>query len=239
MQLGTIGLTYGRMRRVLALPRPSAASVASLQVPGGRRSPLSLFHWQVDAEAAFVRPSRASAAPRRQAGAGANCVAASWSLRLAHATIGLRADTSIGAVERNPQLGLDAVVDCVGDRPELRSALRGVCEWRSTPRAATESRFVPRRPRALVALSRPPRLRPRQFLPAFAWSKNDRVMLLQPWLMLRGTWLQPRLAVRLRRHADDIEVEIRCLGVTHWDWQSQLAKEVELAGLQLNAWCTW
>ena len=64
-------------------------------------------------------------------------------------------------------------------------------------------------------------------------------MLLQPWLMLRGTWLQPRLAVRLRRHADDIEVEIRCLGVTHWDWQSQLAKEVELAGLQLNAWCTW
>ena len=57
-------------------------------------------------------------------------------------------------------------------------------------------------------------------------------MLLQPWLMLRGTWLQPRLAVRLRRHADDIEVEIRCLGVTHWDWQSQLAKEVELAGLR-------
>ena len=78
-------------------------------------------------------------------------------------------------------------------------------------------------------------LRDCEWSPAFAWSKNDRVMLLQPWLMLRGTWLQPRLAVRLRRHADDIEVEIRCLGVTHWDWQSQLAKEVELAGLQLNA----
>ena len=27
------------------------------------------------------------------------------------------------------QLGLDAVVDCVGDRPDLRSALRD-CEWR-------------------------------------------------------------------------------------------------------------
>ena len=36
-------------------------------------------------------------------------------------------------------------------------------------------------------------------------------MLLQPWVLLRGVWLQPRLAVRLRHHAEDIEVEPEAL----------------------------
>ena len=147
-------------------------------------------------------------------------------------------DGIAGAVE---PARLDAVVDCVGDRPDLRSALRDCEVSRLTPRALDSPPQRPHLRHGAPRLTCGSALHARhcEWSPDFAWSKNDRVMLLQPWLMLRGTWLQPRLAVRLRRHADDIEVEIRCLGVTHWDWQSQLAKEVELAGLQLNAWCTW
>ena len=183
LALGTIGLSY-------------APNAPCHHPPTARRSALLTAaepsRWQVDAEAAFVAPAARQELRTKTQKAS--------SLEAYMKTLSLD-----GIAEALPrQLGLDAVVDCVGDRPDLRSALRD-CEWS----------------------------------PDFAWSKNDRVMLLQPWLMLRGTWLQPRLAVRLRRHADDIEVEIRCLGVTHWDWQSQLAKEVELAGLQLNAWCTW
>ena len=190
LALGTIGLSY-------------APNAPCHHPPTARRSALLTAaepsRWQVDAEAAFVAP--AAPVPRRvEGGRQAQKTQKASSLEAYMKTLSL--DSIAEALQH--QLGLDAVVDCVGDRPDLRSALRD-CEWS----------------------------------PDFAWSKNDRVMLLQPWLMLRGTWLQPRLPVRLRRHADDIEVEIRCLGVTHWDWQSQLAKEVELAGLQLNAWCTW
>ena len=192
LALGTIGLSY-------------APNAPCHHPPTARRSALLTAaepsRWQVDAEAAFVAP--AAPVPRRvEGGRQAQKTQKASSLEAYMRSLSL---DGIASALSN-QLGLDAVVDCVGDRPDLRSALEAAdLEWS----------------------------------PDFAWSKNDRVMLLQPWLMLRGTWLQPRLAVRLRRHADDIEVEIRCLGVTHWDWQSQLAKEVELAGLQLNAWCTW
>ena len=183
LALGTLGLSYTPLAPCHHPPTARRSALLTAAEPS---------RWQVDAEAAFVAPAARQELRTKTQKAS--------SLEAYMKTLSL--DGIAEALQR--QLGLAAVVDCVGDRPDLRSALRD-CEWS----------------------------------PDFAWSKNDRVMLLQPWLMLRGTWLQPRLAVRLRRHADDIEVEIRCLGVTHWDWQSQLAKEVELAGLQLNAWCTW
>ena len=216
LALGTIGLSY-------------APNAPCHHPPTARRSALLTAaepsRWQVDAEAAFVAP--AAPVPRRvEGGRQAQKTQKASSLEAYMRSLSL---DGIASALSN-QLGLDAVVDCVGDRPDLRSALRD-CEGPC---------LTPHRPPHAPTARAPPHPRhPPAWSPDFAWTKNDRVLLLQPWLMLRGTWLQPRLAVRLRRHADDIEVEIRCLGVTHWDWQSQLAKEVELAGLQLNAWCTW
>ena len=115
LALGTIGLSY-------------APNAPCHHPPTARRSALLTAaepsRWQVDAEAAFVAP--AAPVPRRvEGGRQAQKTQKASSLEAYMRSLSL---DGIASALSN-QLGLDAVVDCVGDRPDLRSALRD-CEWR-------------------------------------------------------------------------------------------------------------
>ena len=120
LALGTIGLSY-------------APNAPCHHPPTARRSALlraaEPSRWQVDAEAAFVAP--AAPVPRQELRTKTQKAS---SLEAYMKTLSL--DGIAEALQR--QLGLDAVVDCVGDRPDLRSALRD-CEVTGSATATTST----------------------------------------------------------------------------------------------------
>ena len=169
LALGTIGLSY-------------APNAPCHHPPTARRSALLTAaepsRWQVDAEAAFVAP--AAPVPRRRRRAGQKTQKASslrprsplarWHRRALSASSG---STPSSTAWRPP-------------RPAVGAArLRG----EAVPSATSSATTTPPPPRHHH--HHPP---PSSAGSPDCGSKNDRVMLLQPWLMLRGTWPQPRLA---------------------------------------------